>query len=382
MVPRRARGRRDTLSVAGAMRPVVRATSPPGRLRHEGVGSRAAFACVAALALFGAAPAHAQFVDPLDLPAEPTALAARGLLNAVAGAGSRLVAVGQRGHVVLSDDGGVTWTQAAVPVSSDLTGVHFASPSRGWAVGHGGVVLTTDDGGRSWAKQLDGRRIGPLLAARYGAGARGPLREQIAALSAPTADWPLLDVWFDDERSGFAVGAFNLILRTDDGGASWTPWLDRAENPKSLHLHAIRRVGRDLYVAGEQGLLLRLDRAAQRFEAQRAGYGGSFFGVTGAGRTVLAFGLRGTVVRSDDGGATWRRVSVGVGSSLTGGAALPDGRLVLATQSGQLLVSADGGGSFGRVEQARALPASAVLHAGGDAVVLVGAMGARVVRLR
>ena len=39
-------------------------------------------------------------------------------------------------------------------------------------------------------------------------------------------DQPLLDVWFDNERSGFVVGAFNLIFHTDDGGASWHVQLD------------------------------------------------------------------------------------------------------------------------------------------------------------
>lgn len=358
--------------------------APPGPLPRERARSRAAIAAayLATLALCASSPPRARFVDPLDRPAEPSALAARRLLNAVAAAGRRLVAVGQRGHIVFSDDDGATWTQAAVPVSTDLTGVHFVSAQRGWAVGHGGVVLATADGGRSWARQLDGRQIGPLLAATYREHARGALRRQLEILAAPTADRSLLDVWFDDERSGFAVGAFNLILRTDDGGASWTPWLDRTENPKGLHLQAIRRAAGGLYVVGEQGLVLKLDPARRRFEARPAGYGGSFLGVTGAGRAVLAFGLRGTVVRSDDAGATWRRVPVGVDVALTGAAPIPHGRIALVAQSGQLLVSADGGESFRRVGLERAWPASAVVAAGADAVVLVGAMGARREALR
>jgi photosystem II stability/assembly factor-like uncharacterized protein len=169
---------------------------------------RAALLVVAALAL--PARAHDAFVDPLDEPSVRSALPARRLLNAAAVAGTRLVAAGQRGHIVVSDDRGKTWTQAEVPVSADLTGLSFPTAQRGWAVGHDGVVLVTTDGGMSWTRQLDGRRIQAGL----------PL-EQLS----------LLDVWFDDEKSGTAVGAFGLILRTEDGGATWTPWLDRAENP-------------------------------------------------------------------------------------------------------------------------------------------------------
>jgi hypothetical protein len=76
----------------------------------------------------------------------------------------------------------------------------------------------------------------------------------------------LLDVWFDDDRRGFAIGAFGLILRTEDGGASWQPWKDRTDNPDSLHLNAIRAVGGELYIVGEQGLLLKLSRDGGRFE--------------------------------------------------------------------------------------------------------------------
>ena len=54
----------------------------------------------------------AGFVDVLDTPAQISPLAGRSLMQAVARAGDRLVAVGQRGHVVYSTDGGATWKQA------------------------------------------------------------------------------------------------------------------------------------------------------------------------------------------------------------------------------------------------------------------------------
>src|SRR4029077_14681745 len=90
-----------------------------------------------AFALPGAA-ARAGFVDVLDTPAQISPLASRSLLQAVTKAGSRLIAVGQRGHIVVSSDGGKTWKQASVPVSSDLTAVFFADGMNGWAVGHDG----------------------------------------------------------------------------------------------------------------------------------------------------------------------------------------------------------------------------------------------------
>jgi photosystem II stability/assembly factor-like uncharacterized protein len=308
----------------------------------------------AAIVVAGALPASAVgagFIDPLDAPALATPLAARSLLTAVATAGDRLVAVGQRGHVVFSDDRGASWSQAAVPVRTDLTAVAFATPERGWAVGHGGVVLATSDGGRTWARQRPG--------------------------AAPEESF--LDVWFADERTGFAVGAFGLLCRTGDGGATWTRWDGRAENPRRLHLYAVRPAAGAIWLAGEAGLLLRLDGDTQRFRRLPLPHAGSFFGLSGDDDVVLAYGLRGGAVRSDDRGATFREVATGVDAAITGSTRLGDGRIVLVTLGGDLLLSDDAGRSFRRLGGGP--PAAAVAAAGRDSVAIVGPAGARVERL-
>jgi photosystem II stability/assembly factor-like uncharacterized protein len=296
-----------------------------------------------------AACAGSAFADVLDTPAAPSALAARGLINGLAMAGQRMVGVGQRGHIVYSDDQGASWTQARVPLSADLVAVHFPSERQGWAVGHDGVVLHSADAGASWVQQ-------PLA-----------LRSQ---------DKSLLDVWFDNEQRGYVVGAFNLIFRTDDGGATWQPWMDRIDNPKALHLNAIRALGPDLYIVGEQGLAFKLAPGGQRFDALPTPYAGSFFGVTGSGGAVIAFGLRGNAWRSTDAGRSWRKVDTGVQAGLSAAAVLPGERLALLSQAGHVLFSADGGASFQLAGAVRA-PTSAALADASGALVLGGARGVR-----
>lgn len=215
------------------------------------------------------------YVDVLDLPAKVSPLAVTSPLSGMARAGDRLVAVGQRGHILYSDDVGKHWQQAAVPVSADLNAVSFPSATQGWAVGGDGVILHSDDAGATWRKQLDGRQIGALLVEHYQALASAePGNEQWPLLVAEGerlvaqgADKPLLDVWFANDRLGYVVGVFNLILRTEDGGQSWTPFQDRTDNPQGFHLNAIASTGDALYIAGEQGLLLKWDDAGQRFAA-------------------------------------------------------------------------------------------------------------------
>jgi photosystem II stability/assembly factor-like uncharacterized protein len=301
-----------------------------------------ALAASAALAAMAAPGATQAWRDVLDTPSAKSPLAARSLLNGLAHAGKRFVAVGQRGHIVFSDDSGKTWQQADVPASSDLVAVHFPTELSGWAVGHDGIVLHSEDGGRSWKRQRDGRPGGE--------------------------ENPLLDVWFENARSGYAVGAFGLLLRTVDGGANWQPLPDAADNPKKLHLYAVRGIGDDIYIAGEQGLLLKLDHASGRFHALDLPYKGTLFGITGNARALVAFGLRGNVVRSTDSGASWQALNTGIPVGLTAGIVDAQGRIVLASQAGHLLASSNDGASFTPIKTERPVPAAALLS---DAATMV-----------
>src|SRR5262245_37489421 len=317
-------------------------------------------AVLAAAALTLPVSALAQaFRDVLDTPAAVSSAAPKRVINGLARAGSRVVAVGQRGHVVYSDDAGRTWAQATVPVSSDLVAVAFPSASHGWAVGHDGVVLHSADAGATWVRQLDGR-----------------VRQLDGRSTKQDADVPLLDVWFENERAGFVVGAFNLILRTSDGGKTWQSWSERAENPKGLHLYAVRAIGEDLYIAGEQGLLLKLDREAGRWRALELPYKGTLFGITGNAKSVLVFGLRGHAFRSVDRGRSWQKIETGLQVGVTGGTT-DAGRMVLVSNAGHVLLSNDEGASFKPLALERPLPAAAVVAAGND-LVIAGPRGLRI----
>ena len=156
--------------------------------------------------------AHAQ-LDPNDSankPAEIEPLAASSLLLDLAVAGTRLVAVGERGHVLLSDDQGATWRQAkSVPTRVMLTAVFFVDAQYGWAVGHDETILNTVDGGETWTRSH----------------------------FAPEAQQPLLDLWFANRVSGIAVGAYGAYFTTNDGGRNWAS-AKFAPPPASRRAHA------------------------------------------------------------------------------------------------------------------------------------------------
>jgi photosystem II stability/assembly factor-like uncharacterized protein len=314
---------------------------------------------LAAASLLPASPVQNQN-DLLAQPAERSGRAATSMLLDVENAGKRLVAVGERGHIVYSDDNGTTWNQAAVPVSVTLTAVCFPTPEKGWATGHDGVVLHTADGGKTWVKQLDGSRINNLVLEQVkhlmeGAAGQKQKLERLQFFyndarkgleEGPSR--PLMALWFRNDREGIVVGSFGMILHTSDGGETWKPILDRIDNPDGLHYYGIVRAGKALFIAGEAGMLFRSDDYGETWKKLESPYQGSFFGIAGntAGNDVVAFGLRGTVVLSNDGGRTWKTATSPTGATLSAGRYLSDGSLWLAGYDGTVLKSVNDGKSF------------------------------------
>ncbi|UNK49709.1 YCF48-related protein [Lysobacter sp. S4-A87] len=353
------------------------------RLRHAAM---AGLATLLVASVASSAPGRTTFTDVLDQPATTSALATQRVLQASAVAGKRLVAAGARGHIVYSDNLGASWHQAKVPVSADLTALHFVDAKQGWAVGHEGVVLHTADGGASWTVQLDGRRANALMLEHV---RQLPATTDVTLLEALKAESeraategpsrPFLDVWFANANEGFVVGAYNLIFHTTDGGKTWEPWVDHTQNDRFYHLYGIRGSSDGLYIVGELGLALRFDPATSRFNALQTPYEGSYFGLLTRPGLVLAYGLKGTAYRSLDGGQSWETVETGTTASITAGQVMPDGRLLLCSMAGDVLVSGDDGAHFRRLELKGAMPCTG-LAVSGDAVVLTGLRGVRVVR--
>lgn len=273
--------------------------------------------------------------DALLRPALAVKSPQRAVLLSAAQAGGRIVAVGERGVVALSDDQGATWRQAACPVSVTLTMVRFADATRGVAVGHGGTVLTTADAGMSWVVRLDGRRLAQIAKAA----ARTPeaLREA-ERLVGDGPDKPFLDVVVWDAERMLAVGAYGIAFHTLDGGRTWTPWMERLPNPRGLHWYVARRAGHMLVLAGEQGLIARSDDSGSSFASAASPYKGSWFaGELGHDGGLLLAGLRGNVWRSADSGASWVQVTSPLPASITATAMGSDGIVLLASQAGAVL---------------------------------------------
>lgn len=320
----------------------------------------------------------------LQQPSSLSVKADRSVQLGTAQAGARLVSVGERGLVLVSDDNGKTWQQRQTPVSVTLTRVAFVNDQTGWAIGHAGVVLATQDGGNTWVKQLDGQQAAALErdAAQANATANAgdaTVQRRLAdaqRLVADGADKPLLALHFLDARRGLVVGAFGMGFATADGGQTWQSVMGALGAANGRHLYGIHAQGDNLLLVGEQGLVLQSSNGGNSFSRLPFPGKGSLFGALGnhKGDALLVYGLKGHAYRSTDAGAQWDRIDMPP-VSLVAGLRLKDGTMLLADESGQLRRSDDDGLHFVPVPLARTMVLAGLVQARDGALVASGIRG-------
>lgn len=362
---------------------------------------------------------------------------AQSLLQDIARAGDRLVAVGERGHIAYSDDNGRTWQQADDPTRAMLNAVFFISPEEGWAVGHDGLVLHTADGGKNWAMQLDGLKFTrkrmadniPLLEGKIKAleadkaavekqmddaqvsdvdavdadaesgqdashyeDVIAEIDEKISELEAELEDAkdalsntvanPLMDVWFRDAKTGFVIGAFGEFLKTEDGGETWVSIANRLDNEDHNHLNAITGKGDLMYIAGEAGHIYSSTDGGAHWTLLDSPdpENGSFFTVNIiSGDQVFVAGLRGAMYRSVDRGVTWKQVSENLHKNMNSVYFAGNDTVLAVGNDGAFLRSRDGGRTFLPNVRKNRLTVASVTEAADGSYVLVGAGGVEVV---
>ncbi len=272
-------------------------------------------------------------------------------------------AVGNFGSIYHTVDGGRTWRPRESGTRDPLFSVDFADDRHGWAVGRSATILATTDGGRTWRRQTvtaaprDGEDGGKLadkhlfkvvaIDARtawavgdWGAIVRTAdggqrwedrslgvvtVRTDEApdrAMNTVTDDVILYDIAFPDARHGYVAGEFGTVLRTTDGGETWT----RSETGTEKTLFGIHFTTPEHgWAVGIDGIVLRTRDGGERWEFQRGeptvaaledvGFlaairNPGLYAVKVEGRHGIVVGDTGVVLVSADGGERWARLEL------------------------------------------------------------------------
>ncbi len=338
-----------------------------------------------AVSLIASSRAHAsEKYRALDEDAIPVRVPGQTMLCAIESVGKRLIAVGEHGVIVYSDDKGASWIQAKVPVNVTLTAVTFAGSGDGWAVGNYGVILHSFDGGETWEKQLDGFQAEQLTlaAAQAAVAAKSTSPGEPLALARANhligmgPSIPFLSVIALDQQRVLAVGAYRMAMYTTDGGKTWQDWSLNIPDPVSHNIYDIASISGALYLVGEAGLVFRSGDGGASFDQLGPTGAGTLFGICGTSAGgLLVYGVAGLLFRSDDGGKSWTKIQMPVTADLTAAVETTSGTIILASESGLIYRSTDQGQSFEPSPERLPMAVYALALESGGRIVTAGSSG-------
>lgn len=277
------------------------------------------------------------------------------LMLAIAPAGSRLVAVGEHGLVLLSDDAGNSWRQTLTGlVDTTLSAVTFVDSDQGWIVGREEAILYTADSGNSWQLQH-----------------WNPFPEN-------GMEGALLEVVFTSSTQGFAVGANGTLLRTADAGNSWQRQTLLHREGFEPHLFDISsRNADELFITGEQGAVWRSADAGTTWQELTVPFSGSLFGAVPMGQSgLLVYAMLGKAFYSPDSGATWQSVKTDTRSAWMNARERSPDQAVLVGYRGTLGLFTASTATFTLHQQEHRRPIADLLPLPDGQLVLVGKGGA------
>jgi photosystem II stability/assembly factor-like uncharacterized protein len=262
--------------------------------------------------------------------------------------GKRIVAVGELGRILYSEDEGKSWTDAKVTPQreSPLTQVAFFNDMDGVAVGNDGWILRTADGGRNWQET------------RFDTG-----RSE-----------PLLGIWGLPKGPVYVFGSFGRFFVSQDLGKTWQA---RSVVAEERHLNGVAgdADGRMMLV-GEQGIVMRSSDGGTTWETLPKFYKGSFFGVIRLNAEEwIVYGMRGNTFYSRDFGATWQQSQMPLQMSMFGHMVREDGSIVMVGAGGAIVESHDRGTSFVPVQTGGIASYTSIIQLHGDHMMIAGEAG-------
>lgn len=199
-------------------------------------------------------------------------------------------------EVAYSDDAGATWTNADIATANNIGAnwggaLFYLDPSHIWAVLDGGNIAFSSDGGATWTLQDAGTVTANDLHA----------------------------VMFIDQNVGFAVGATDTILRTLDGGDTWSVVTATGGGNNIFSVAVLDRYrvwvgedGGDLYYSNDGGTTW----TQRAFAGDGAGAVYDIKFINELFGFMIATSSSDQLMRTIDGGYTWQNITTPTNSGL------------------------------------------------------------------
>jgi photosystem II stability/assembly factor-like uncharacterized protein len=226
-------------------------------------------------------------------------------------------AAGKQGVTLTTTNGAVSWTQqAGGGTTQQMNAVSCASTSTCVAVGNTGTILFTQNGGQTWTAKTSGTTSAlngvscPTATSCVAVGAAGTVRTSVdgstwVTVASGTTN-ALTGVACADAADCVAVGAAGTILLTANGGTTWAPQTSGV----TVGLNAIACPGSVCFatgaLSGPSAVMLTSLDGGTTWATQASTSAQALTGIACVDELdCFAGGAIGTVVVTNDGGATW-----------------------------------------------------------------------------
>ena len=193
--------------------------------------------------------------------------------------GKKMILIGEEGVIRRSVDGGATWKTVKSGTDKTLTSIHFVNAKTAWITGEGGVLLKSIDEGVSWKSQKSGTiqtlfDVHSVTAQNiFVVGSQGTVRKttnsgSVWSQQKTNSNQELRSVTFVDKDHGIVVGAKGALLVTTNGGSAWDT-LDPDTDATLRDVHCALK--NFCVVVGDKGTVLLFDLSAGTFIEEEAG---------------------------------------------------------------------------------------------------------------
>jgi photosystem II stability/assembly factor-like uncharacterized protein len=266
-----------------------------------------------------------------------------------------------------SDDQGATfkrlpWTASDERCAAPVAALAFPSDQRGYLALDDGTVFRTSDGGQTWSRRTaltggegtGGKATGLAFTADdvgIGISSTGLIYRTTDGAGSWTlvkgSPRPLHGVFFANPSVGYAVGDALEVLKTVDGGLTWTERF-AGGGPK---LTSIRCAGALTCLAATDtgDRLLRTTDGGDSFSSVTPSTDKVLAAAFPSPTRAVAAGSFGATVASNDAGATWTQVGGRLAGSFTRLRAASSSLAFAAGKEGTIARTVDGGRSWATI---------------------------------
>ncbi|NUN09306.1 MAG: T9SS type A sorting domain-containing protein [Ignavibacteriaceae bacterium] len=274
------------------------------------------------------------------------------------------------GRIARSTDKGLTWTILSQSLTLEeirnveyLNGKLYLCGGSTTAADSLGEVFRSDNEGATWTKLPFNPKYRiytmdwindnvAYFGVRSGTGIYKTTDGGVTATALSPGIMSSTGIWYDiqflNESVGYAAGSSGVMVKTTDGGATWTEVVDPFGTSAIYKMDITD--GQTIFIVGSSGKIAKSTDSGATWALQTSGTTSTLYDVDFVNTNIgFICGSSGRVLQTTDGGTTWTSAVTNSTMTLYSVRAFDSSRVIVGGSSGEILYTYDGGANWSKV---------------------------------